>query len=557
MTSVRQVVSRDLLRRRPALTVLAVAGAAVALACELLVPSSLADAVASMSGRGVATGPLITLAVLLGIGLVASVVAGQVTVRGMAATTACHRRDLLEKTLRLPVRQREFSSGDLLTRFSGDAGAPAQLGFGAIGVLITAAGSVVALVALWFLDPWLTGLVGAELVISWFAVRVFLRRVGDAETRYRTARGRLAALLVDAHSGVRTIRAGRTRDRELRRILGPLTELRSAGLAAWRSQREIGWRMGLLAPVQEVALLSVAGFGVMSGRLDGGEVLAALFYSQLALGLLEQVDSLVGMVYSAANSRRLLEVHDAPSVPVPARPRALPPGDGELRFEDVAVGPLSRVTFTVPPGTHVALVGRSGSGKSSLMGAVGRLSDVTSGRVVLDGVDVRDLELSSLRSEIAYAFEEPLLFGATIGDAIAATAPLPGSAVARAARQARADLFVRRLPDGYGTLADHLPLSGGEVQRLGLARALARPARVLVLDDAMSNVDTATAAEINRAIRSAWRSRTALVVAHRVVTAAGADLVAWLGDGGLRALAPHHELWRDSGYRELFAVGEP
>ncbi|GAB3744107.1 ABC transporter ATP-binding protein [Amycolatopsis oliviviridis] len=557
MTSVRQVVLRDLLRRRPVLTAFAVGGAAVALACELLVPSSLADAVAAMSGRGVATGPLLALATVLGIGLVASVVAGQVTVRGMAETTARHRRDLLEKTLSLPVRQREFSPGDLLTRFSGDANAPAQLGFGVIGVLITAAGSVVALVALWFLDPWLTGLVGAELVVSWFAVRVFLRRVGDAETRYRTARGRLAALLVDAHTGIRTIRACRTRDRELRRILGPLAELRSAGLDAWRSQREIGWRMGLLTPFQEVALLSVAGFGVLSGRLDGGEVLAALFYSQLALGLLEQVDALVSMVYSAANSRRLLEVHDAPSVPVPSRPRALPRGDGEIRFEDVAVGPLSRVTFTVPAGTHVALVGRSGSGKSSLVGTVGRLSDAESGRVVLDGVDVREVEPSSLRSEIAYAFDEPSLFGVTIGDAIAATAPLPGSAVARAARQARADLFVRRLPDGYGTSADRLPLSGGEIQRLGLARALARPARVLVLDDAMSNVDTATAAEISRAIRSAWRSRTALVVAHRVVTAAGSDLVAWLDDGGLRALAPHHELWRDDGYRELFAVGEP
>jgi ATP-binding cassette subfamily B protein len=563
MTTVRALVVRDLIRRHPALTALSVAGSLTATACQLAVPAALARAVDSMSGRGPTTGPVALVATLLLVGLAGSVAASQATAYRAATTTARHRTEQLDRSMRLPVHGDLFPPGELITRFSTDAEAPGWVGTASLSMVLTAGTGVVALVALWLIDWPLAALVVLELAVSWLAVRVFLRRSGDAETRYRAARGQLAALLVDAHNGIRTIRACRARDREERRILAPLVELRAAGRAWWRSQRDVSWQLGLLAPAREVAILVAAGLGVVSGRLTAGELLAVLVYSQLALGVLEQVDTLLGVVQGTASCRRLIEVLDAAVTPVPAVPRRLPAGGrGEIRFEQVALSNhgepvLAGVTFTVPAGAHVAVVGRSGAGKSMLVALLGRLVDADAGRVLLDGVDVRAVEPAALRREVAYAFEEPHLFGATLGDAIAATAPLSQADVLRTARLARADGFVRRLPRGYATPVDRAPLSGGERQRVGLARALARPARVLVLDDAMSSLDTATAAEVAHATRTSWRTRTALIVAHRAATAAGADAVAWLEDGRLRALAPHGELWRDSRYRAVFTTATP
>lgn len=564
MTTVRGLVLRDLLLRgQAALTATTVAASAVAMACQLAVPAVLADAVTTVAGRGPATRSVALIGLLFAGSLMASIIAAQATARRAAATTARHRVDLLDRSLRMPAHHHDIAPGELLNRFASDTEAPAQLGTAVLGVTVTAGGGLIALAALWLIDWRLGVLVVLDLVVSWLVVRVFLRRVGDAETRYRRARGRLAALLVDAHDGIRTIRACGTRDREGRRILAPLAELRAAGRASWRSQRDVSWRMGLLTPVRQIALLVVAGLGVVDGRLTAGELIAALGYSMLALGVLEQVDRLTTMAQSAAGCRRLLEVQHAPVVAVPAVPRTLPPGGrGEIRFDQVSLAAgtdlvLDRVTFTVPAGAHVAIVGRSGTGKSLLVALLGRLTDVDSGAVLVDGVDVRDLDPAALRREVAYAFEEPLLFGASLGDAIAATAPLPVPDVVDAARLASADSFVRRLPRGYDTPVEQAPLSGGELQRIGLARALARPCRILVLDDAMSSLDTATAADVARASRAARRGRTAVIVAHRAATAAGADLVAWLQNGRLRALAPHRELWDHSQYRAVFGAAPP
>jgi ATP-binding cassette subfamily B protein len=219
---------------------------------------------------------------------------------------------------------------------------------------------------------------------------------------------------------------------------------------------------------------------------------------------------------------------------------------------------LDGVDATFPGGAVVAVVGRSGAGKSLLAAVAGRLLDPDEGDVRLDRVSLDRLDRAQLRRAIVYAFDRPALFGRTPGEAIAfgANRTVPAR-VLSAARDASAYEFLRRLPAGLDTPLDDAPMSGGEVQRIGLARAFAHAdeARLLILDDAMSSLDTITEMQVATALTSRLDHRTCLIIAHRAATAARADLVAWLDGGKLHPPRPHHELWRDPRYRAVFADG--
>jgi ATP-binding cassette subfamily B protein len=216
---------------------------------------------------------------------------------------------------------------------------------------------------------------------------------------------------------------------------------------------------------------------------------------------------------------------------------------------------LDGVDLTVPAGSTLAVVGRSGAGKSLLAAVAGRLADPDAGEVLLDGVPLRSLTREELRREVGHAFERPALLGATLEDTIGFGAPRPAPPrVREAARAARADTFITRLPDGYATPCAEAPLSGGEVQRLGLARAFARGGRLLILDDAMSSLDTVTEHHIAEALLRPTPRGSRLIIAHRAATAARADRVAWLDGGRIRAVGTHAELWELPEYREVFGA---
>jgi ATP-binding cassette, subfamily B, bacterial len=200
-----------------------------------------------------------------------------------------------------------------------------------------------------------------------------------------------------------------------------------------------------------------------------------------------------------------------------------------------------------------AVVGPSGTGKTTLAALVGRLTEPDEGEVLLDGIAVCDLQPADLRRGVAYAFARPARLGQTVADDIGyRSGPIARADIEHAARMARAHDFILRLPDGYDTPMADAPLSGGERQRLGIARALAADARVLVLDDATSSLDTATEAQVNAAIRELRADRTTLIVAHRASTAARADVVVWLHEGRVRGVAPHDQLWLQPAYRAVF-----
>ncbi|MGH3769731.1 MAG: ATP-binding cassette domain-containing protein, partial [Pseudonocardiaceae bacterium] len=203
--------------------------------------------------------------------------------------------------------------------------------------------------------------------------------------------------------------------------------------------------------------------------------------------------------------------------------------------------------------------GRSGAGKSLLAAVAGRLADPEQGQVLLDGVALPELSRAQLRGAVGFAFERPELVGDTIEEVINFGSRMRTKTnVREAAATARADTFVERLPQGYSTELAAAPLSGGEVQRLGLARAFARPYRVLILDDATSSLDAVTEQQVGAVLASGQHSgrpsQTRLIIAHRAATAARTDLVAWIDHGRLRSLRPHSDLWRDPDYRALFGA---
>ncbi|MFC9685870.1 ATP-binding cassette domain-containing protein, partial [Streptomyces sp. NPDC056948] len=239
----------------------------------------------------------------------------------------------------------------------------------------------------------------------------------------------------------------------------------------------------------------------------------------------------------------------------------LPDGPGRLELRGVTARRggrtvLDGVDLVVPGGTTLAVVGPSGAGKSLLAALAGRLADPDAGEVLLDGVPLRDLPHADLRGAVGYAFARPALLGGTVGQAIGLGLPDPSPArVREAARTALADDFVRRLPDGYDTAVADAPRSGGESQRLGLARAFAHGGRLLILDDALSSLDTVTERRITDALLDDGPDSTRLLVAHRSATAACADAVAWLDGGRVRAVGPHEELWRLAEYRAAFGEG--
>jgi ABC-type multidrug transport system fused ATPase/permease subunit len=278
----------------------------------------------------------------------------------------------------------------------------------------------------------------------------------------------------------------------------------------------------------------------------------------------------LGMAQRAvASGARVFEILDrAPAMTSPPDAGPLPEGDGrvELRGVEFAYGdgsePVLRgIDLGVPAGRTVAVVGGTGSGKTTLVSLIPRLYDPTEGTVVVDGADVRDIDLESLRGEIAMVSDDPFLFSATIGENVADARPdAPQDEIERAAAQAGIHDFIVSLPDGYETLVGErgLTLSGGQRQRVAIARALLRDPRILILDDATSSVDATTEAEIKNALRGLMRARTTFIIGHRLSTIALADEIVVLEEGRVVARGTHDELVETSPlYAEIAEKGLP
>jgi ATP-binding cassette subfamily B protein len=419
--------------------------------------------------------------------------------------------------------------------------------------VLPALGGVVALA---LIDPWLcvTFVVGLPLLALF--IRAFARDVSEAAERYFTVQGTIASRLVDALSGARTIAASGSADREAERVLSPLPDLHRHGRGIWRAQARMSTQDVVLVSFLELAVLAVAGALLAQGRISPGEMLAASQYALLASNLESIVPAVTKLARGRGAARRLMEILDQP--PVTYGSSRLTSGDGRLELRGVTVRRngkqvLDGVNLGVHGGALVAIVGPSGAGKSVLAALAGRLIDPDEGEVTLDGIPLPELGLEELRRAVGFGFERPALIGETIEDAIAFGIERPAHAeLVVAARDARADDFITRMPEGYETPLAEAPMSGGEIQRIGLARTFAHAGRVMVLDDVAASLDTVTEHHISEVLAGAMSERTRIVIAHRASTAARANAVVWLEEGRVRAIGSHHELWSDPGYRALF-----
>lgn len=472
-----------------------------------------------------------------------------------------------------PRRVLAVPTGDLtarLTARTADAATAPTTAAGAVAGVLLPLGAVTGL---FLIDPWTAAsfLLGAPLLVA--LLYTFTRRTADAGADYQRAQSLIAHRLTEALDGAETIRAARTGAREYRRILEPLGALADHGRRTWTVYGRAAGQSALLLPLLMLLVLAVAGLRLHAGAIGVGDLVAASRYAALAVG----IGSLTGALGALARSRAAARTLD-PLLTLDPLPHQglgpLPGGPGHLELRDVGVVQdgtpdeepdgtqdgkrnekplLTGVNLSVPGGTSLAVVGRSGSGKSVFAAVAGRLLDPDTGTVLLDGIPLTAMDPVLLRPEIAYAFARPALPGTTVEDTIASGPWTAGpEAVRDAARAARADGFVGLLPYGYATSLTDAPLSGGERQRLGLARAFAHPGRLLILDDALSGLDTVTEHHVRRALDERAGRSTRVIVAHRLSSAARADQVLWLEDGRVRGTGPHEELWTDPEYRAVF-----
>jgi ABC-type multidrug transport system fused ATPase/permease subunit len=325
--------------------------------------------------------------------------------------------------------------------------------------------------------------------------------------------------------------------------------------------------LSFLPLVAQAAVLLIGGRMVANGTLGFGEFLTFNFLVVMLVMPLRMLGMWIGQMQRAtASGERIFEIIDEPEE-VTETPDAteLPLGEGRVRFEHVSFeyGPgrpvLKDVDLELEPGRTVALIGHTGSGKTTLVSLVPRFYDVTTGRVLVDGADVRDVKLASLRRAIGIVAQDPFLFSATVKENIAFGAhDATHEDIEHAARLAQAHEFIEQLPDGYDTVIGErgITLSGGQRQRLAIARAIVMDPRILILDDATASVDATTEARIRLGLRQAMKGRTTIIIAHRLSTISLADELIVLDDGRVCGRGTDEELLRTNRvFREIYEHG--
>jgi ATP-binding cassette, subfamily B, bacterial len=538
-----------------------------AVAAPLMVKNAIDHGVLTRDRRTL----LVWLGALLAVGLL-EMTAGAArhlyAIRNRARSDARVRDAIFAHALRLDASYHDrVGPGELMSRASSDAEHVARMmdSIGhTIGYLLTVAAVAIVLLVI---DWQLALIVLIPLPLISVAGWVYSRRYHARTERLQESWGAAATLVEETVAGIRVVKgigAGRPLAGEFRTRSGAIVD---RGLAIARLDAVFMPTLEFLPLLGLLAVLWLGGRRVISGELSLGSFVAFNAYVAMLVWPLRVLGQRVTTLQKAVGaSARISEVLEAePKLREPRHPEELDrPVRGDVRLADVQFGHedghpvLDGLDLHLAPGESLALVGPTGSGKSTIAGLLARLYDPDHGAVELDGHDVRELRLSDVRQAVALVFEETFLFSDTVKENIRFARPdAPDEEIERAAELAGAAGFIADLPDGYGTVLGErgFSLSGGQRQRIAIARAILANPAVLVLDDATSAVDATKEHEIRAALTTVMEGRTTLVIAHRPATIALADRVAVLDGGRIVEEGTHGELLRGSPrYRALLAL---
>ena len=547
---------------------LAVASQAAAVAIAFLTGDALESAVDAQSQRQLW---VLALAILLVGAARAVFMAGRRLISGRQALGVEYdlRDEIYAKLLRLSFGFYDrHQTGQLMSRATVDLQAVRFfLGYGLIFFfqhLLTIVGVTVVL----FIVDWKLALAATAFT----PVLVFLayRYSQVSHPVLRDVQQRMADVATVAEEnivGVHVVKSFAQEEAEASKFEERTGSLFRRSLDANRQRALYVPLLSFLPLLAQAAVLLFGGRMVASGELALNSFFAFNVLVLMLVMPLRMLGMWIGQAQRAtASGERIFEVVDeTEDVRDAAGATLLPPGDGRIAFQDVGFAythgrpVLEGVDLEFEPGRTVALIGHTGSGKTTLASLVPRFYDATEGRVTIDGTDVRDVKVSTLRRAIGIVAQDPFLFSATVRENIAFGAPgATDEDVVRAARLAQADEFIAELPDGYETMVGErgITLSGGQRQRIAIARALILDPRILILDDATASVDATTEARIRLGLREAMKGRTTLIVAHRLSTIALADELVVLDRGRIAARGTQAELLEGSPvFREIYEHG--
>jgi ATP-binding cassette subfamily B protein len=462
----------------------------------------------------------------------------------------------------------QTSTGQLMARASSDL-SQVRLVFAMLPITIANIGMLAIVVTvLIVIDPVL-GVVASLAVPTLFvSANRFAGKVIQVSFRVQERLADLSEVVEEAVGGIQVVKAYGQEHQEVARLEATATGIYDESMILVRLRSKFAPLFELIPSMAIVSVLWLGGIRVVDGDLTIGEFVAFTQYLTVLVFPLR----ITGWFFAqlpragAAATRIQVLLAEAPEITSSPAPRELPDGNGEVRFDAIGFsypgGPpvLRTVDLVIPGGTSAALVGSTGSGKTTLAHLIPRFYDATDGTVSLDGVDVRNVPLDDLRREVALVFQETFLFSASVRDNIAfGNTAATDDQVRLAARLAQAHGFICELPDGYDTVVGERghSLSGGQRQRVALARAVLRDPRVLILDDATSSVDAIVEAEMLAALEHVMEGRTTIIIAHRTSTLSLVDRVVFLDEGEIVAVGAHEELLRTvPRYAEVLAQEE-
>lgn len=555
-------------RRKLILALACAIGVAVALPS---IPLFVRAAVDNAISRRDFTLLIVLIGAMLGIGVVKAVLHGlrrQMAGEISIGVEADLRERLYNHVQALDVGYHErISTGQIMSRATSDINAIRQY-LMSLGWSVTLVLQVIVMFVIMFvLSTQLAAIfLATSPILAWYTYR-FSNRFDPIVWRMQQNLGELASVVEETVVGIRVVKAfGREGD-QVRKLGADADAVYDAAMDSIRLRARFVPVFNLVPTLGLVAVLWVGGRQAIAGTLTAGTIIALFQYLFMLIMPLRSIGMIVAWAQRATTaSSRIFEILDtAPGIADHPGAKPLEVSGGAVRWDEVRFaypdgGPvLEGVTLEIPPGSSVALVGQTGCGKSTLMRLLPRFIEPTTGRVTIDNQDISDVTLSSLRSAIGIVFEDTLLFSDTIAANIAFGRPDANEEeIVRAAVIAQAHEFIEELPEGYATAVGEngYTLSGGQRQRVAIARAILMAPRILILDDATSNVDARVEAAIRKGLRQAMTGRTTIIVARRPQTAALADRVAYVEAGRVTAVGTHQELWRTNrAYRDTLLTG--